>query len=82
MEPTLGKITFVQFKKQKEYRPGDIVCFKGHNNKFYVHRIIAYTGVYFWAKGDNAPQREYEKDVPVKNIKGKLVWQFPNHFKK
>jgi signal peptidase I len=78
MLPTLPKISFIKFIKQKSYNVGDIIVFI---NKFWLpyricHRIISISndGKTFTAKGDNRNFIEdYERDVPIEDIVGKVI---------
>ena len=70
MLPTFGKLNIIRIVKKSNYVIGDIVSFKGNNNKFYCHRIIEINNVLVSTKGDNLDQQEYEKNIPIKNIDG------------
>jgi len=77
MLPTLRQITlFLIIKKYPSYKVGDIICVKTHDNKYHVHRIIQYNFINesVSTKGDNLEQKDYEINIPFKNIKGKLIW--------
>ena len=74
MEPAKPFISWVNIKKQDKYQVGDIVGFKGKGCLFakYCHRIIKIDDKVFTTKGDNRVViKEYEIDVPIKNILGK-----------
>jgi hypothetical protein len=77
MLPTLGKINIIKITKNKEYKIGEIISFRGNNNKFYVHRIVTINQSFVSTKGDNLEQQNYEIDVPLKNIDGsaKLIFK-------
>lgn len=65
-------------KNYSELRLEDIVVFKGHDKKFYVHRIIKLSFDKFTTKGDCFTESKlYEIDVPIQNIKSKVIWRFP-----
>ena len=72
MKPAKPFFSIVNIKKQDTYLVGDIVGFKGNNGLRYCHRIIKIDDKFFTAKGDNRNvSKDYEVDVPVKNIIGK-----------
>lgn len=77
MKPVLPLIALVDVKPQEKYEIGDIVLFFNNGNILlprYCHRIIHINEYLFTAKGDNRKKSdEYEIDVPVKNIEGKII---------
>jgi hypothetical protein len=57
---------------------GDVITIKGHDGRHYCHRIIKLENNLVTTKGDNFTEsKPYEIDVPVKNIRGKVVWSWP-----
>lgn len=82
MLPTLAKFSFVTIKKTDSYKIGDIILLKTHDKKYHMHKITEITARFVSTKGDNLQQQSYEIDVPTQNIKGKLVWNWPNKDKK
>lgn len=67
---------------------GDVIVFRGHNKKFYCHRIISrhfdyvdneVTDIYFTTKGDNFKEsKPYEVNLTEDQIIGVVVWSYPD----
>lgn len=58
---------------------GDIIRFKGHDGKYYCHRVVKLENDLVTTKGDLfSESKAYEINVPVKNILGIIVWRWPN----
>lgn len=80
MLPTIKSYDKITFAAVEEYKIGDIILFKSKTNFFreYAHRIVNMRydkkGTFFTAKGDNRNiSREYETNVPIKNIIAKVL---------
>ncbi len=68
----------VKIKKYNEYKVGDRISFVANNKGRYCHRIISIDENKFTTKGDNFnDSKDYEIDVSVKNIEGKVIWSCP-----
>lgn len=78
MLPTMGKIGFIMSKKFSNYAVGDIIELETYDLKIHCHRIVKIDDKYVTTKGDNYPRSmDYEIDVPITKIHGKIVWWFP-----
>lgn len=76
MKPTKPLISILTIKKQDRYYVGDIVSFRGKNRLFarFCHRVVNIDDKVFTTKGDNRVVIEkYEKNVPIRNIIGKVI---------
>lgn len=61
-----------------QYKVGDMIVFLGNDNNRYCHRIVRINQVYVTTKGDNYNEsKQYEIDVPVQRIQGKVTWHLP-----
>lgn len=79
MLPTFSKIGFTISKKFPKYEVGDIIELLTHDKKFHCHRIVKIDNQFVTTKGDNYPEsKDYEINVPVKNIRGKIIWSYPH----
>ena len=77
MKNILG-IALIKYHKTNSYQVNDVISFVGHNNVKYCHRIIFINNCVFIAKGDNLDKpQNYEIDVPLHNIEGKVFWSIP-----
>lgn len=57
---------------------GDVIRLKGHDGKYYCHRVIKLENNLVTTKADNFNESQsYEINVPVKNIMGVIVWRMP-----
>ena len=73
-----GGISFIWTKRAISYKAGDVICFKGKNNKNYAHRITQIDDIKFTTKGDNlVHSKPYEIDVSVQRIQSKVTWKWP-----
>lgn len=71
-------ISFIKYRRYESYKVNDVITFIGLNNVKYCHRIIKIDKQYFTAKGDNILEPEqYETNVPLLNIEGKVFWSNP-----
>ena len=78
MLPTMPKIGFVMSKKFAKYQVGDIIELETYDLKIHCHRVVKIDDKYVTTKGDNYPRSmDYEIDVPLSKIKGKIVWSWP-----
>ena len=78
MLPTMGKIGFTMSKKFPKYEVGDIIELETYDLKIHCHRIVQIDDKYVTTKGDNYPRSlDYEIQVPISKIRGKIVWWFP-----
>jgi hypothetical protein len=77
MKNILGT-AIVKYSKFESYQVGDVISFIGKNNVKYCHRIIQINNETFTAQGDNlSKSQDYEIDVPIRNIEGKIFWSYP-----
>jgi hypothetical protein len=68
--------------KKKNYKLGDIITFRGNDKRIYSHRIISIDDIKITTKGDNREKSEdYETNIPLKNILGKVIWYYPRGIK-
>lgn len=57
---------------------GDVITIKGHDGRFYCHRVVKLENDLVTTKGDNFTEsKPYEINIPVNNIRGKIVWSWP-----
>lgn len=78
MKPTMGRVGFTMSKKFPKYEVGDIIELLTHDKKLHLHRIIRIDDQFVTTKGDNfSGSKDYEINVPIKNIRGKVIWWFP-----
>lgn len=77
MLPALGWFNVIKVTKKSEYKVGEIVSLKTHDKIFHCHRIVSIDENYVSTKGDNLEQKDYEINVPLKNIEGEvsLIWK-------
>lgn len=86
MPNILGK-GIIDFKPNIKYEVGDVVVFRGNDDKRYCHRIyeikFIVTENRMWPvitlKADNYQESKwYEKDIHPKQIEGLVIWSFPS----
>ena len=82
MLPTFPKLVLVSIKKSKLYQIGDIISLKTLDKKYHCHRIIEINTKTVSTKGDNLTQQDYEIDIPITNIEGKVSLVFPRNTKR
>jgi signal peptidase I len=70
MLPTIRPGSFVTFKKELNYKIGDIIVFSV-DSKYIVHRVVAFTGDLVLTRGDNNTRNDgyVEKEF----IRGKVI---------
>ena len=78
MLPTMSKIGLTISKKFSKYVIGDIIELETYDLKIHCHRVVKIDDKYVTTKGDNYPRSmDYEIDVPITKIKGKIIWSWP-----
>lgn len=78
MKNILG-MAVVKYSKFETYQAGDVISFIGKNNVKYCHRIITIDNETFTAQGDNLSKpQDYETNISVRNIEGKIFWSYPD----
>ena len=70
-----------EIRKNYNIKPGDVILFYSEGVQV-IHRVMFVKQVgdnfYYTTKGDANPQSSVkEKDIPYKEVKGKLVWKAP-----
>lgn len=78
MLPTMSKVGLIVSKKVSKYEVGDIIELETYDLKIHCHRIVKIDDKLVTTKGDNYPRSiDYEIDVPVSKIRGKIIWWWP-----
>lgn len=80
MLPTMSKVGLIISKRFPKYEIGDIIELETYDLKIHCHRIVKIDDKLVTTKGDNYPRSiDYEIDVPISKIRGKIVWWFPRN---